>query len=375
VRSFTWVDGERTIVFGPVAGAVDALGGPGYTLLTTERAAAAAPGLAEAAGAVHHVGAGQVHELAGDLRGEVSGDRIVALGGGRVIDVAKALAAAAGGTVRAMAVPTTLSGAEMTRGHRHARGVDESTPRVRAAVVVFDPALAASQPVEQLAASTLNALGHAVEGPCTVLANPVATLAAHEAARLLTAGWAGDEPDRELLALGALLAGYTIDSTGLGLHHVLAQTLVRVAGTGHGAANAALLPHTIGALGRRAPEAIAALNAAATARAAAAADGGAAERGPAAGSGGAAERGPAAGSGGAPAAHAAPRPEVPRDDDLAAIAARIAARANASGLRAIGVDPADLDACAEAAAARPQLANTPPAADRAEILALYERAL
>ncbi len=219
---------------------------------------------------------------------------------------------------------------------------------MRPAVVVFDPALAASQPVEQLAASTLNALGHAVEGPCTVLANPVATLAAHEAARLLTAAWAGEEPDRELLALGALLAGYTIDSSGIGLHHVLAQTLVRVAGAGHGAANAALLPHTIGALGRRAPEAIAALNAAVTA------------------SSGATSR--AASASGA-------RPEVAREDDLAAIAARIAARANASGLRAIGVDPADLEACAEAAAARPQLANTPPAADRAEILALYERAL
>jgi alcohol dehydrogenase class IV len=334
VRSFTWGDGERTIVFGPVAGAVDALGGPGYTLLTTERASAAAPHIAKSAGAVHQVDGGQVHELAGDLLGEVSGDRIVALGGGRVVDVAKALAAATG--ARAMAVPTTLSGAEMTSGHRHARGVDESTPRVRPAVVVFDPVLAASQPIEELAASTLNALGHAVEGPCTVKANPVATLAAHEAARLLTAGWADEEPDRETLALGALLAGYVIDSTGLGLHHVLAQTLVRVAGAGHGPSNAALLPHTIGALGRRAPEAIAALDAAVMA-------------------------------GGA-------WPDVARADDLAAIALRIAETAGAASLRAIGVDAADLEACAEAAAQRPQLANTPPAADRAEILALYERA-
>ena len=86
-----------------------------------------------------------------------------------------------------MAVPTTLSGAEMTSGHRHAVGVDESTPRVRPAVVVFDPALAASQPAPELAASSLNALGHAVEGPCTVMANPVATLAAHESARLIAA--------------------------------------------------------------------------------------------------------------------------------------------------------------------------------------------
>ena len=55
--SFTWVDGERTIHFGPADDAVAQLGGPGYTLLTTPRASAAAPWIAEAAGAVHEVGA------------------------------------------------------------------------------------------------------------------------------------------------------------------------------------------------------------------------------------------------------------------------------------------------------------------------------
>ncbi|HET6549340.1 MAG TPA: iron-containing alcohol dehydrogenase, partial [Solirubrobacter sp.] len=229
------------------------------------------------------------------------------------------LVAANGG--RAMAIPTTLSGAEMTRGHRHAVGVDESTPRVRPAVVVFDPDLAASQPEPELAASSLNALGHAVEGACTVRANPVATLAAHEAARLLAQGWAGAEPDRDALALGALLAGFVIDSTGLGLHHVLAQTLVRLAGVGHGPANAAMLPHTIGALAWRFPN------------------------------------------------------RIEPFGDAAGLAERIRARTGAGGLRDLGVDRDALRGCADAAAARPQLANTPPPADRAEILALYESAL
>ncbi len=339
MREFTWVDGERTIHFGrgAAATAVEALGGPGYTLLTTPRGKRAAPHIVEAAGAGHHVPAGQVHELAGDLLDQVDGERLVALGGGRVIDVTKALTAAKRdicrvkgsdpfarqvSRFRAMAVPTTLSGAEMTRGHRHARGVDESVPRVRPAVVVFDPALAASQPEHELAASSLNALGHAVEGPCTVQANPVATLAAHEAARLLSEGWArAGGPDRDALALGALLAGYTIDSTGLGLHHVLAQTLVRVAGTGHGAANAVMLPHTLGALAWRFPERIAAFG------------------------------------------------------DPVGLATQIRERTGAATLGDLGVSRADLPACAEAAAARPQLANTPPPADRAEILALYESAL
>jgi alcohol dehydrogenase class IV len=225
-----------------------------------------------------------------------------------------------------MAVPTTLSGAELTRVHRHAAGVDESTPRVRCAVVVVDPALAASQPEPELAASSLNALGHAIEAPCMVNANPVATLAAHEAARLLRDGWAGREPDRDTLALGALLAGYALDNTGLALHHVLAQTLVRLAGLAHGAANAAMLPHTIGALAWRRPEAIEGLRNAV-------------------------------------------------GEDLADVALRIRARTGAGGLRDLGVEAASLRECADAAAARPQLRGTPPPADRAEILALYESAL
>src|ERR687897_842923 len=149
------------------------------------------------------------------------------LGGGRVVDVAKAVSAARGPAARAMAVPTTLSGAELTRVHRHAEGVDEATPRVRCALVVCDPALAASQPADELAASALNALAHAAEAPFTVGANPVSTLAAHEAARLLVGAFAREAPDRDALALGALLAGYAMDSTGYGLHHVMAQTLVQ----------------------------------------------------------------------------------------------------------------------------------------------------
>jgi alcohol dehydrogenase class IV len=322
--NFTWRDGERTVAFGrgTLDRAVELLEGPGYTLLTTPRAAEAAPTVVDAASAVHHVGPGLVEDLARDLRDAVSGDRLVALGGGRVIDVAKALASA--GRVRAMAVPTTLSGAEMTGSHRV---IDRDAPRVRPAVVVCDPALAASQPVGDLAASALNALGHALEAPCTVRANPVSTLAAHEAARLLHDAFASPgDPDRDRLALGALLAGYALGSTGIGLHHVLAQTLVRVAGVGHGAANAAMLPQTIGALAWRAPEAHQAL-------------------------------------------------AVALGDDPARTASRIAAFTGAGHLGELGVDPGTLAEAARVAAARDELEQTPPRAEEAEIKALFEAAL
>ena len=338
VRAFDWRDGERLIRFGRgVAGeAVATLGGPGYLLLTTARAEAALPAVAVAAAGVHHVPSGGVPELAAAALewahaaelppvaaaphawARPHGARIAALGGGRVIDVAKAVAAGLGGCARAMAIPTTLSGAELTRVHRHAAGVAEETPRVRCAVVVCDPALTASQPDAELAASALNALAHAVEAPCTTAANPVATLAAREAARLLVAALAGAEPDRDALALGALLAGYALDSSGYGLHHVMAQTLVRCGLASHGQANAIMLPHTVAALARRFPERV--------------------------------------------------------DAGVAGAAARICALTGATRLRDLGVPVEELAACAEIAAARRELAHTPPAADVGELRAIYEAA-
>jgi alcohol dehydrogenase class IV len=330
VRAFAWRDGERLIRFGRgvAAEAVEVLGGPGYVLLTTPRAQATLPAVGEAAAQVHHVGGETIPELAAEALTQTErGDgRVVALGGGRVIDVAKAVAAARGGGARAMAIPTTLSGAEMTRGHRHATGVDEATPRVRCAVVVCDPVLAASQPEPELAASALNALGHAFEGPCTTAAHPVAELVAHDAARRLVGGFAGAEPDREELALGALLAGYTIDSAGFGLHHVMSQTLVRLGLAGHGPANAVLLAHTTGALAWRFP-----------------------------------------------AQHAALAEAL--GDDPATVAARLRERTGATSLRDLGIDEAALDRCADVAAERRELDHTPPRADRAELWSIYHAAL
>ena len=57
-----------------------------------------------------------MNEVAATLIDDVRDGDLVALGGGRVIDVAKAIAAVRGGRVAAL--PTTLSGAEMTHIHR-----------------------------------------------------------------------------------------------------------------------------------------------------------------------------------------------------------------------------------------------------------------
>lgn len=323
---FTWKDGERTIRFGrgTVADA-PALLGDTYTLLTTERAEQAAPEVVERASAVHHVGPGLVDELSAELHDAVGDAKlIVALGGGRVVDVAKALAGVRPHGTRAAAIPTTLSAAEMTVIHRTPAGHDKAR-NVRAAIVINDPDLSASQPTAELAASSANALAHAVEAPVTIFTSPVPTLAAREATRLIDVAWLveGEDPSylgRAQLAQAALLSGYAIDATRYGLSHVLSQTLVRIGGAGHGQANAAVLPVAIAALERRFPG------------------------------------------------------RVDPDGMLGELARRLARRAGADGIRRLGVDEAKLEECAHAAAQRADLAYTPPAADADELLALYREA-
>jgi alcohol dehydrogenase class IV len=262
-EDFTWRDGERLIRFGEGAVAEAAallaqLGFEPYTLLTTPRAEAAE--LARPASAVVHVPAGKVDELAAALLPETPEGSVVALGGGRVVDTAKAIAGASG--ARCAAVPTTLSGAEMTGFHRLPAGV-EGARMVRPALVVADPSLMAAAPPQLLAATAMNALAHAMEALYTPLANPVTSMAALQAAELLASGLTADPPDRGALALGAVLAGYASGSTGIAVHHAVCQTIVRSAGTPHAETNAVMLPHSARFMAGRAPEALAAFEAAA----------------------------------------------------------------------------------------------------------------
>jgi alcohol dehydrogenase class IV len=63
-------------------------------------------------------------------------------------------------------------------------------------------------------------------------------------------------PDRHQLALGALLGGYALGSTGLAVHHIVSQSLVRVTGTPHAETNAVVLPHALSLMTVRAPDAL-----------------------------------------------------------------------------------------------------------------------
>ena len=332
--TFTWVDGERLIRYGAgtVAEGPALLAGRGFerfALLTTERAASGAPAVADAADVVLHVPPGPVPEAAASVRADVGERPIVALGGGRVIDAAKAIGGA--DHLQVAAIPTTLSGAELTRFHRMPAGVDEWSV-IRPAVVIADPQLMASQPMPQLAASALNALAHAIEALYTPLANPAAELCGLQAVELIASGLGEAEPNRERLALGALLAGWASGSAGYAFIHVLSQTTVRVAGTPHAQTYAVLLPHGLRLLETRMPGLLTRVAA-------------------------------ALGAGD-------PTPEL-----AAGRTAGLAAQAGVAGLSALGASGDHIREIVEAASARSELHNTPDPPSAEELTRMLEAAL
>ncbi len=276
---FIWRDAGRTVVCrrNGVAQAPQLLRQHDlqpFGLIATPRALAGAPELTAEAASVHEVGPGQVPDLAAelldavelffDMRGKAlprgGGRFLVALGGGRAIDVAKAVASVTG--ARVAAIPTTMSGAEMTGIHRLPAGAEARMKGlVRAELVVADPEAMTSQPEPRLRASSMNALAHGADSLYTPFTNPVSEMAALRGADLIASS--RDQPREQRnpapLALGSLLCGYAIDSASFGLHHVACQSLVRICGGTHAATNAAVLPRALAFLVERAPDRLAPL--------------------------------------------------------------------------------------------------------------------
>jgi len=262
--NFVWRDAGRTAVFeaGGIAAAPKLLAEHGieqFELLTTRRHLDAGEGLAAAATAVHELPpadpATAVPESAAALLDSAVGPKLVALGGGRVIDTAKAIAAVTGAAVAA--IPTTMSGAEMTGIHRLPAGAEDRVRSfVRPALVIADPEAMTSAPEPELRASSMNALAHGADSLYTPFANPVSRMTALRGAELIATSLdeAPAERNRAALAQGSILCGYAIDSGAFSLHHVVCQTLVRICGATHAGVNAAILPRAMSFTAPRAPD-------------------------------------------------------------------------------------------------------------------------
>jgi maleylacetate reductase len=263
---WTLADGERLIVYGrgeATRGSralLEQRGFSDYALITTHRASASVPQVAELARVIAFAAPGRVVDVATALREQVEGHPIVALGGGRVIDAAKAICALEREQrpEGVAAIPTTLSGAELTQIHRRLEGTEGAS--VRPSLVICDPDVMASQPMPELAASAMNALGHALEARWNANRTPLTDAIAERGAGLLIDGLEPHEPDRDALALGAVQAAYAFGLVGVGVHHVVCQTIVQRLGTPHAGTNAVVLPHAFALMSRREPIAITALD-------------------------------------------------------------------------------------------------------------------
>jgi alcohol dehydrogenase class IV len=263
--NFVWRDAGRVVVFrrDGIAQAPQILHEQGFAefeLLTTPRALPGAPELEAAAKAVHAVPTGQVPEAAAALLDRLQAPQLVALGGGRTIDTAKAVAAVSG--ARVVAIPTTLSGAEITGIHRLPAGAEARVrSMVRPELAIADPGAMTSQPEGALRASAMNSLAHGADSLYTPFANPVSEMTALRGAELIAASLDETPPERNRAALaqGSLLSAYAIDSAMFGMHHVICQTLVRICGSPHAETNAAILPRAMAFMAPRAPDHLAPL--------------------------------------------------------------------------------------------------------------------
>lgn len=265
---FVWRDAGRAVVLrhDGLAASPRLLAEHGFDdfeLLSAPTVLPAAPELEAAARAVHAVPPGQVPELAAALLDRVGAAQIVSLGGGRATDAAKAVAAVTG--ARVAAIPTTLSGAEMTGIHRLPAGAEDRVRGlVRAELVIADPAAMTGAAERFLRASAVHAIAHAADSLYTPFANPLSQMAALRGAELIATALDAPraERDRAALAQGAILCGYAIDSGSFGMHHVICQTLVRICGSPHAETNARILPGVLAYMAPRVADGLAPLAAA-----------------------------------------------------------------------------------------------------------------
>jgi len=203
----------------------------------------------------------QVLELA--LQHEI--DAIIGMGGGSPIGMAKAVSYAFAtalpkdrASIPVIAIPTTYAGSEMTAvyGITHSREtprrkVTVSDPKIAPKLVIYDPELTLDLPPEMTASTGINALAHCIEALYARTRNPISTAAATNGVRhisnaLLSCYRNGrDLQARTEMLTGAHLAGLSLASVSMGLHHGLCHVLGGTANVPHGIANSIILPHAI----------------------------------------------------------------------------------------------------------------------------------
>ena len=191
--------------------------------------------------------ANEARQAAADLKA----DCCIAIGGGSTIGFGKAVALTSGLPV--IAVPTTYSGSEMTTIWGISNENSKQTgrdPKVLPKAVIYDPELTLDLPASVSAASGMNAIAHCVEALYAHDGNPIVSLMAEEGIRALSASLPVVVVDlknieaRTDALYGSWLAGSTISTTSVALHHKLCHVLGGF-GLPHAETHSIVLPHAM----------------------------------------------------------------------------------------------------------------------------------
>src|SRR5262249_26649588 len=180
-------------------------------------------------------------------------DAIVSIGGGGAAGPGQILALET--LLPGVALPTTHAGAEVAPVWGRTDGAVKRTgrdARVLPRTVIYDPLLVAGMPPALAGPSGINALAHCVEALYVPGADPLTSMSAMQAARLI-ATWlpaacsapdAGSDQARSLL-WASCLAGRAFGTVGGSLHHSLCHLLGGFAALPHAATHAVVLPQVV----------------------------------------------------------------------------------------------------------------------------------
>ena len=179
---------------------------------------------------------------------EVKPDIVIGIGGGSAMDVAKK-------TAREMAVPkimiatTAGSGSEVT--HNSVLKVDGRKKsfndiNLAADVAIVDPDLLTTMSAAGMVSSAMDAMAHAMESYGARKGNSIVRALALDSYLLtrdnIGLALSGDAEGRRNIAMGSLMAGMALISTGTTLGHALAYPLSD-RGISHGMSLAIVLPY------------------------------------------------------------------------------------------------------------------------------------
>lgn len=204
-----------------------------------------------------------VAEAAAHAVRESGADATVCIGGGSTIGLGKFVAVTEGRPQ--VAIPTTLSGSELTPIHGFRSGGEKRTGVNPAAVpqlVIYDPRISLSLPGHETALSGMNCLAHCVEAFYVPDAGRFSDMLAAEGIRVLFEALPGcierpgDEAARATALYGGMLGGLLVAMVGIGLHHKICHMLGGRFGLPHGASNAIILPQVVAFNASAMPEAI-----------------------------------------------------------------------------------------------------------------------